>query len=229
MRAWLNWPRKLHRLMVSQSLYPIILSSLLACGIFVGRVYLSRSWTYRFLVWNLFLAWVPYVCSFWIACLHRRHPRRWWYLVLPAGLWLVFFPNAPYLLTDLWHLQTRPPIPVWYDLGMFIAFAWTGCFLATASLRVMQMQVKTWMGWLASWAFVIATLGLSGLGVYMGRFLRWNSWDLIFHPRSVLLDVATWLIHPRSHVQTFGFSFLFAAILLVCYLTFTSLQHNERV
>jgi uncharacterized membrane protein len=219
MRAWLNWPRKLHRLMVSQSLYPIILSSLLACGIFVGRVYLSRSWTYRFLVWNLFLAWVPYVCSFWIACLHRRHPRRWWYLVLPAGLWLVFFPNAPYLLTDLWHLQTRPPIPVWYDLGMFIAFAWTGCFLAITSLRVMQMLVKTRLGWLASWIFVLATLG---------RFLRWNSWDLMLHPFSILADAAAWLVHPRSHMQMYGFTLLFTAVLLICYLTFTSFQHHEQ-
>ena len=228
MRARLNRLQQLHGFMIHQSLYPVVLSSLLACGIFAGRVYLSRTWTYRFLVWNLLLAWVPYGCSFWIAYLRQRHPRRWWYLVIPAGLWIIFFPNAPYILTDLWHLQARPPVPIWYDLGMIIAFAWTGCFLAIVSLRVMQTLVKAQVGWLASWVFVIATLGLSGLGIYMGRFLRWNSWDLVLHPRSILADVTAWLVHPRGHLQMYGFTLLFTAVLLVCYLTFTSLQHHER-
>ena len=230
MRAWPTGLHQLHRFLVSQSLYPIVLSSLLTCGIFAGRVYLSRSFTYRFMVWNLFLAWVPYLCSLVIAYLCRRQTRRWWYLVIPAGLWLMFFPNAPYLLIDLGHLnlRTRPPIPAWYDLGMFIAFAWTGCFLAIVSLRVMQTLVKAQTGWLASWAFVIATLGLSGPGIYMGRFLGWNSWDLILHPGSILADVSAWLVNPRGHMQMYGFTVLFTAVLLVCYLTFTSLQHHEQ-
>jgi uncharacterized membrane protein len=227
MRACINRLHQLHNFMINRSLYPVVLSSLLACGIFAGRVYLSRSWTYRFLVWNLFLAWVPYVFSLWIVYQHQRRPERWWYLVIPVGLWLIFFPNAPYILTDLWHLQTRPPVPVWYDLGMFIAFAWTGCFLAIVSLRVMQMLVKSLMGWLAGWIFVIAISGLSGLGIYIGRFLRWNSWDLLLRPGSILDNVTTRLIHPRSHLQMYGFTLLFTAVLLVCYLTFTSLQRNE--
>ena len=92
----------------------------------------------------------------------------------------------------------------------------------------MQMLVKTMLGWLASWAFVIAVLGLSGLGIYIGRFLRWNSWDLVLHPRSILTDVTLWLVHPRSHLQMYGFTLLFTLVLLVCYLTFTSIQHNEQ-
>ncbi len=227
MHSRVNRLHQLHRFMINRSLYPVVLSSLLACGIFAGRVYLSRSWTYRFLVWNLFLAWVPYVFSLWIAYQHQRRPERLWYLIVPAGLWLIFFPNAPYILTDLWHLQTRPPVPVWYDLGMFIAFAWTGCFLGIASLRVMQTLVKTLMGRLASWVFVIAISGLSGLGIYMGLFLRWNSWDLLVRPGSILANVTTQLIHPRRHLQMYGFTLLFTAVLLVCYLTVTSLQNNE--
>ena len=227
--AWLESLRRAHRFLVSQALYAVVLSSLLACGIYAGRVFRAHSFSpYHGLVWNLLLAWAPYVCSVWIAYWHHRHPRRWWYLVLPSALWLVFFPNAPYIVTDLWHLRERPPIPMWYDIGLFVAFAWTGCFLAIVSLRSMQAVVKTFLGQAMSWIFVFGILAMSGFGIYLGRFLRWNSWDLIFHPRSVLLDVAAWLIHPRSHLQTFGFSFLFAAILLVCYLTFTSLQHNEQ-
>jgi uncharacterized membrane protein len=228
MFTWLNHLRQINRFLARQSLYPVVLSSLLACGIFAGRVYLSHTWVYRFLAWNLFLAWVPYVCSLWAAFIHQRHPKRWWALALPGALWLVFFPNAPYILTDLGHLRERTPIPPWYDIGLFLTFAWTGCFLGLASLRTMQRLVKAFWGWAVGWVFVIGTLGLSGLGIYLGRFLRWNSWDLILHPRGVLMDVATRLAHPRHNLQTFGVTLMFAAFLLVCYLTFTSFQCRER-
>jgi len=88
-------------------------------------------------------------------------------------------------------------------------------------LRAMQMLVKTLAGSIASWLFVASVVGLSGLGIYLGRFLNWNSWDLFFHPYHVLTDVAIRLVHPLSHLQTFGVTFLFAAFLLVCYLTIT--------
>lgn len=214
--------RQTHRFLVRQSLYPILLSSLLAVGLFAARVYRSYSRTYVFLVWNLFLAWIPYLSSLWADYLHQRHPRRWWYLVIPGALWLAFFPNAPYIVTDFWHLQERAPIPMWYDIGLLSAFAWTGLFLAVFSLRTMQRLVRHYVGFILSWLFVIAILGLGGLGVYLGRFLRWNSWDLFLRPRGVLGDVAVRLINPWNHPQALGVTCLFAAILLICYLTLTS-------
>lgn len=224
----INRLRQIHRFMLSQSVYPIALSTLLALGTLAARMYLTRSWDHSHMVWNLGLAWVPYLCSLWMASIHRRHPRRWWALVPLGVLWLAFFPNAPYLVTDLWHLWERPPVPLWYDLGLLVAFAWTGCFLAVASLRTVQMQVKAFLGWAASWIFVAGTIGLSGLGVYLGRFMRWNSWDLALRPRSVMADVLPWLIDPLSHRQPYGVTVMFAALLLVCYLMFVSAQHHER-
>ena len=215
------WFSQFHHFRLRQALYPLLLASLLACSLLAGRVYLSGSWTYLFLVWNLFLAWLPYLGSLWATYLYQRQPRRWWSLLLPSLLWLIFFPNAPYLVTDLLHLQSRAPLPIWYDLGLLSAFAWAGLFLGIFSLRAMQMLVKTLAGSIASWLFVASVVGLSGLGIYLGRFLDWNSWDLFFHPYSVLTDVAIRLAHPLSHLQTFGVTFLFAAFLLVCYLTIT--------
>lgn len=219
--------RHTHRFLLRHSVYPIALSSLLACAMFAGRVVLSRSWTYQFLVWNLFLAWVPYACSLWMAVLHEHHPRGWWYLILPGLLWLIFLPNAPYLITDLWHLDERPPVSMWYDIGLLATFAWTGCFLAIASLRSVQRVVHAFLGWVASWLFVAGALMLSGLGIYLGRFLRWNSWDLVTQPRSILADVAPRLLDPLGHRQAYGVTLMFAAFLLVCYLTFVSVQHHE--
>jgi uncharacterized membrane protein len=206
------------------AVYPLLPATLLALGLFAGRVYLSGHLTYAFLVWNLFLAWIPYLFSLWVVSLHRTHPGHWWYVLIPGSLWLLFFPNAPYILTDFFHFRTRLPIPVWYDVGMLSAFAWTGLFLAIFSLRNMQSVVRDLLGPLVSWLFVLGSLGLGGLGVYIGRFLRWNSWDLVVQPYHVLSDVLTQLASPRSHPGAFGVTLLFAAFLLVCYLTLTPLR-----
>jgi uncharacterized membrane protein len=227
MLSWSDRIRQLHRLLAHQALYPILLSTLLAIGLFASRVYLSHNWTYAFLVWNVFLAWMPYLSSLWAAYLYQRHPGRWWYLPVPGALWLIFFPNAPYIVTDFLHLRARAPIPIWYDLGMLSVFVWTGLFLAIFSLRTMQTLVKSFVGSVASWLFAVGSVGLGGLGVYMGRFLRWNSWDLFFQPRHVLTDVAARLTNPWSHPGSFGVTFLFAAFLLVCYLTFTTIPSSE--
>jgi uncharacterized membrane protein len=218
---------QIHRFCVNHLIYPLVLSSLLAGLLFAGRVYINRNSTFRFLVWNLFLAWLPYLCSLCIVLLHQRYPRRWWLLVIPSALWLVFLPNAPYIITDLWHLQERRPVPPWYDIGMFAAFAWTGLFLAVASLNAMQNIVRGYLGRVVSWLFAFGAIALSGLGIYLGRFLDWNSWDLIFHPRAVLIDVATRLIHPIRNAQAYGVTIMFAAFFLVCYVTFVSVEHRQ--
>jgi uncharacterized membrane protein len=223
----LIWFNQFHRFAMRQAVYPIVLSTLLACAILAGRVYLSRQWTYIFLIWNLFLAWIPYLTSLWTSSMYQRQPRRWWYLLIPSLVWLVFFPNAPYIVTDFLHLQHRPPIPVWYDIGLIATFAWTGLFLGVFSLRSMQVLVKTVAGSLVSWLFVFGIISLSGLGIYMGRFLGWNSWDLLLHPRAVLADMVIHLTHPLEYPATFGVSFMFALFLLICYLTMTTDQLRQ--
>lgn len=230
MSVWFASLRCLHRFCVNHLLYPLVLSSLLACAIFAGRVYLSQSGTYRFLVWNLFLAWIPYVCSLLIALCHQRQPRRWWLLIIPSALWLLFLPNAPYIVTDLWHLDwmgERKPIPMWYDIAMLASFAWTGLFLAVASLNAMQRVVREYCGRVIGWLFALGAIGACGWGIYLGRFLNWNSWDVFFRPRSVIADVIARVAHPLQNPGAFVFTFLFAALMLMCYLTFAAIEHRQ--
>jgi uncharacterized membrane protein len=217
---------RIHRLLVEHQFYPLLLSSALAVGLWAGRSWLWAPRNLRFLVWNLFLAWLPYVWSLWALSLHRRRPHRWWLLLLPGALWLLFFPNAPYLVTDLLHLRSYPPVPPWYDVGMLISFAWAGCFLAVASLYIMHQIIRDYVGRAGSWLIVTVLMGLCGLGIYMGRFLRWNSWDLVLYPADVLGDIAHRLAHPFSHLQMVGVTLVFAALLFVCYWTFVSIKQR---
>jgi uncharacterized membrane protein len=211
--------------LTSQSFYPIVLSSALAVTIYIGRAVYSGSWRiYGNLIWNLFLAWMPYGFSMVAAAWHSTFPRRWWLLIPPAGIWLLFFPNAPYIVTDFFHLVPRYDIPIWYDILMLTTFSWTGIFLAIASLRTMQGLVKFYVGGLLSWLFVIFSLGLGGLGIYLGRFERWNSWDMLTHPKKILKDILVPFFDPLNSMRFFGFTILFTAFLVVCYLMFISMR-----
>ncbi len=134
---------------------------------------------YRFLIWNLMLAWVPLLFA--IAAYSRARRR----VDLSVGVllvpWLLFFPNAPYLLTDFIHLG-EGPAPLWYDALMLSAFAWTGLLLGFASLYLVQMILRRALGGTVAWAGVVCALCLASLGVYVGRFIRFNSWDALLHP-----------------------------------------------
>lgn len=224
MRSPINDINRLHKFLASQTVYPILLSTLFGLTLFGARVLQSQSFAYLNLIWNLFLAWIPFWMSIWAAMLYVTRPGRWWVLIFPGFLWLIFFPNAPYIITDFLHLAERPRIPLWYDILMVATFAWTGCFLAIASLRTMQIIVKNHIGWLMSWIFAGITLGLGGLGIYLGRFSRWNSWDIFIAPNEILHEVALRVFNPLSNIRFFGFTILFTSFLLICYLMFITIR-----
>ena len=138
---------------------------------------------YRFLVWNLILAWVPLA----VALLAYERARRGVDVVVAAFVvvWLLFFPNAPYILTDFIHLNENAVAPVWYDALMLSAFAWTALLLGFASLLLIQVVIRRALGPVLGWLAVVAALALASLGVYIGRFIRFNSWDALLHPRLV--------------------------------------------
>lgn len=220
---------QVHRFLASHVFYPLALSAGLSLSMYAARVFFSETWQVYFnLVYNLVLAWVPYVFSLLASWLHQKYPRRWGLLALPTGIWLLFFPNAPYLVTDFLHLAPRQGIPMWYDILMLASFSWTGIFLAVVSLHSMQRLVKAYLGRFVSWAFVALALGLGSLGIYLGRFERWNSWDVLFHPTSIFKDIALRVINPLENLRFTGFTLLVTAFLVVCYLTFTAMQQVKE-
>jgi len=214
--------RRVHVFFRRHGFYPVAIATGLCVGLFATRAYLSRTWIFSFMLWNLFLAWIPYLCSLGVALLYQRHPRRWWALLPPAVVGLAFFPNAPYIITDFLHLAERLPIPLWFDVGMLASFAWTGIVLAVYALRILQNVARVWIGSALSWVFVLAILGASGVGIYLGRFLRWNSWDLASQPGAILYDILGPLRSPLAHPRAIGVTLLFSALLLVCYLALTA-------
>ena len=167
----------------------LLAASVLCVGLLELRIRETGDGFYRFLVWNLFLAWVP--LAFAVAAYARSRRGVDPLTVALLVPWLLFFPNAPYLLTDFIHLE-EGPAPLWYDALMLSAFAWTGLLLGFASLYLVQLILRRAFGAAVAWVGVFGALALGSIGVYVGRFIRLNSWDVLLHPRYVV-DV----VHAR--------------------------------
>jgi len=188
------------------------------------RAEFSGTSRYAFLIWNLFLAWIPFMIAYFTYTLTLN--RKWIYVVIPiaAFFWLIFFPNAPYILTDFQHLAyTASDLPVWYDVMMLIWFAFTGLLLGMVSLFLMQEIMRREFGRWVGWTFVALVTSLTGAGVYMGRFLHWNSWDILHNPTGLALFTFEHAQNPS--LQAIGFTGLFAAFFLFLYITLYTFGH----
>jgi uncharacterized membrane protein len=171
---------------------------------------------FRYLIWNLFLAWIPFALAVFVYDRWRRR-RTGMLLLTLGGLWLLFFPNAPYIATDFVHLQRSSLVPYWYDAVTIAAFAWVGLMLGFASLYLMQTVVRQWRGVAAGWVFAVFAIGLCSLGIYLGRFLRLNSWDALEHP-SVLPRIAHAVARdPFAYQEAIAVTVLFTLALSFAY------------
>ena len=194
----------------------LVAASLFCVALVALRVAESGSTKFSGLAWNLFLAWIPFLLAVVVYDRWRRGRGRASLLVLGA-LWLLFFPNAPYIVTDFVHLERTADAPYWYDAVTVSAFAWTGLLLGFASLFLMQTVVRQWRGVAAGWTFAALAIALGSLGIYLGRFLRLNSWDALEHP-SVLPRIAHAVARdPFAYQEAIAVTVLFAIALGFAY------------
>lgn len=179
--------------------------------------------TFIFLIWNLFLAWIPYLISLFLPM-----TRKWKFQKISAFVllfsWLLFFPNAPYIITDLLHLKARFPVPLWYDVLMIFSFAWTGLLLGYCSLLEVQIFLKKLFSTTFTWFITGFAIFLCSLGIYIGRFQRWNSWDLFSNPSALFRDIGHTLLTPMQHLETLGISIVLFGFLSISYLTLNHLS-----
>ena len=224
-----NMLKKLYQIILRHryklTIFVILALSSVTCVSLVGaRVAYSDSTRYTFLVWNLFLAWIPFIMAHLAYAFAIK--RSFLYIFVPffALIWLVFFPNAPYIMTDFQHLiYSFGDVPIWYDVILLFWFSWTGLLLGIVSLYQMQEIVKNAFGSFLGWVLVLSVSILSSIGVYIGRFLRWNSWDILHDPIGIIRDA--WQLLRELNLGAIGFSALFTVFFLFVYLTLYAFGH----
>jgi len=172
---------------------------------------------FAFLAWNLALAWIPLGIA---VCLYGAHRARLpaWALAAGLGAWLLFLPNAPYLVTDYIHLAPDTRVPLWFDFALLGAFAGAGLLLGFAAVFLVQVIVSERIGATAGWAASMAAFVCAGVGIYVGRVLRFNSWDVWREPGSLLELAASRLGDPLGNSLLIATVVLFTAFLALGYM-----------
>ncbi len=194
-------------------------SALFSLALLAFRRFYTGDGSYTFLAWNLFLAAIPFFLSsllVGVSALQRRRPA----FLATLGAWLLFFPNAPYIVTDLLHLRYRTGAPPWFDLILLVSFSTCGLLLGFLSLSDVQDVLRRRVGALAASVFAAAALVAGAFGIYLGRFLRWNSWDLLSQPAQLLRDVAGRVLNPLSDPKAVAVTALLSIRLSLWDLTF---------
>jgi len=215
--------KKYNRL--NETLFLFVLST--GCfSITVFRAFYAHSKQYLFLNWNLFLAFMPWILSSLMIInpeLRRKKPVIFLLLIS----WLVFFPNAPYILTDLFHLCDWGGMPQWFDLLMILCFSWTGLLFGFLSLWDIETLFKNRINPKIIPFLSSAFLFVGGFGVYAGRYLRWNSWDIIRRPLVIMGDITERVINPTEH-KTWAVTFFMGLFLNIIYWSFRFIRTREN-
>lgn len=207
------------RIWAIRSTRVLLVGSLFSLALSAMRVLYTHDIFFLFLVWNLFLAFVPWFIA---SVAHIRDIRSWPVLAGIVVLWLAFFPNAPYILTDLIHLGKGWLAPVWFDLILLLSYGFTGMLYGFVSLRMIGLILVSKTGRAAAELLSVPLIYLACFGIYIGRFLRWNSWDLVSNFDSVLADIFVRVTNPFSHTATWAFTILFGTLLNILYWSYKS-------
>ena len=198
-----------------------------SCCVF-ARIVWTKDLHYGFLVWNLFLAWLPLLFALLARETFHAKQQKTWRLLGLAGAWFLFFPNAPYILTDLIHLTARFHRFFWTDLMLILLCAFTGLILGFVSLYFMQAIVARMFGRVTGWLFVVLAVGLGSLGIYLGRFLRFNSWDVLVQPGKIYHGLDIWMGSPMINTASAAFLVFFAAFLFITYVMLHALTRLPK-
>jgi len=202
--------------------YMRIISLMLFCiTLLIVRIKLTQSLIYFFLLWNLFLAMLPLCIT---TVIGKKRIKKIFFYILVL-IWLLLLPNAPYIITDFIHINKNHSIPQWFDILMLASFAITGLLFGLASMKEMQRIIANRFNRKFSVYFIIIICFSSGYGIYLGRMLRYNSWDILKDPWFLIIDMITSPFNTETYLTAWGMTLGFGVLL---YLTFSIYNNHKK-
>lgn len=200
-------------------------------ALFLAGAVANRSLQFSYLLWNLFLAWIPLFLA--LVLSRVLHGRRWssnWLPVLLTFLWLLMLPNSFYMISDFLHVQDVVRNDLLYDIVMFTSFISTGVLLGFSSLYIVHTKLRSRVSAQSANILIAITIFLCSFAIYLGRDLRWNSWDVLTNPAGILFDVSDHLIHPLQsgtmYTTALSFFVLLSGLYVACWQVVNAARHT---
>lgn len=203
----------------------LLLSCCFSCFLLFVRMALTGTFTYIFLPWNLLLAFIPYyVAGKMSEKISTTYQKA--IFICTFLIWLLFVPNSFYIITDLFHLKHFNAAPAWFDLLLIFSFAWNGIILGTLSLFLVEKVFEKLSKKKLTIPLVSFVMLLNALGIYIGRFLRFNSWDVIANPFSLFGESLNLILHPFQNTTTWAMIVCYAIFMTLLYFTIKKMSES---
>jgi uncharacterized membrane protein len=206
-------------------------ASLASVALFLAGAMRNHSLTFDYLIYNLVLAWIPLGLTLWLQRMLRTKLWSGWAPFLLTLFWLGFLPNTFYMISDYIHLQEVARVDLIYDVIMFSSFILNAFMLGLVSLYIVHGELRKRVSLAVSWWMIAATIFLTSFAIYIGRDLRWNTWDVLLNPASILFDVSDRLLAPHQHPEMFtttlGFGVLISSIYVVLWYAARALRQQK--
>jgi len=191
----------------------LAIASLSSAALFWVGAWRTHSSAFAYLLWNLFLAWVPFGLTLWLVRLLGHKLWSSWQTLIITLLWLGFLPNTFYLISDLTHLQDMPHADLMYDVVMFTSFVLNGVILGCLSVYLVHLELAKRVNRHVAGSTIGVILLLCSFAIYLGHNLRWNTWDVLLNPGGLLVGVSDPVLHPWANSRAFTVTFAFFVLL----------------
>lgn len=206
----------------------LLMATLLVVCLCLIRFGYTQKITFFFLLWNLFLAWIPYFCAIFWKNFRHKSGRNLWMQNLPLVFCILFLPNAPYIITDLIHLKNTMGSYKLLDEALVFTCAWNGLMLFMATLHIINKELKNYVSPIWNQLIILVIIFISGFGIYVGRYLRFNSWDILSSPFKLINATADVIFNPFENMRAWAVTLFFATLLWISFLFLKSYVGKEE-
>ena len=192
-------------------------ATLVSVGLLIVESIVDGNFIHSYLLWNLFLAWLPLLLSYRLQEVLIRKAWSSWEGLLLTVAWIAFLPNSFYMVSDFIHLAELSGDQLLWGAVVFSSFVFTSLLLGVASLYMVHKELLKRLYPRTAGTIVAGLLVLASAAIYAGRDLRWNSWDVILNPFGLLFDVSERVIHPGEYLQVLSVIVPFFVLLTMVY------------
>ncbi len=196
---------------------PLFVATAVSAGLLIAESIAYGETAHNYLLWNLFLSWLPFVLAAWLQRTLKSCLWSSWKAIIMTIAWLILLPNSFYMVSDFIHLRELGEDQILFSAILFTAFVFTSLCLGIASLYIVHTELLKRMGSRAAAMLVGVLLFTVSVAIYVGRDLRWNSWDIITSPFGLLFDISERLLHPSQYPQVLAVAAPFFVLLATMY------------
>lgn len=195
----------------------ILLLMIVAVVFNLLRIIIWEKASFVYILWNLFLALIPFTISLVLLTLHKEGTLNKIVFIVGIILWIIFLPNAPYLVTDLIHLGETKAVPIIYDTILLFSSALLGLVLTFYSLSHIEEIIRKSLSKRKTVLIMALIILLVSFGIYLGRFLRFNSWDIFINHYALLKNIWEILSQMAIHAEVYLFTIMYSFFLFFSY------------